>query len=211
MLIIVAVVIIGTFWKVFRQHSVNNGSSSILSLNNSTQKTTSLPTGPLDSGAKLTTYTYPGNYFKLSYPSSWTLTTQPTYNGGPFSERLNITPPQAPQLFAGATEAVTVSVFQSLGLKSAISRLATAPTPSKSQYLTINGNRALFQQYTLSPNSETHIDDNYAITNGTVTVEFYFRVSESAMPASGNLPAVAAVNEQSLLPQFNSIVASLQF
>ncbi len=209
-LIIVIVVGLVVWAGLSHQQGAKNTISRLLT-HNSTPVIKSLPTGKVDAGGRQKTYIYPGNYFQLSYPSTWTLTSQRSYSNGPFPVRLSITPPNAPKLFAGSLDAVSVTVYKSISLGNAVSRFATAANPSQTKYFTLDGYNAIFQQYTRSRSSETHLDDNYAISNGNITVEFYFRVSESAMPASGNLPPTPAVNETNLLPEFNSIVASIKF
>lgn len=212
-LVIVSMIIIGgVIWLVWLKSATHYGPQSLLS--GSKQSTTmSLPTGSVDIGGGRKAYTYPGSYFRLTYPQTWSLTTQPIYNASPFSIELNVTPSQAPTAYAGGKQGITIRAYKSADLAYAASQFETTAAPTQSQYLTINGYKALFQQYAQSPsaNNETYTDDIYAVNKGSVTVVFYFRVSESAMPASAGLPATPAFDQSSLLPQFNSVVASISF
>ena len=173
----------------------------------------SLPTGAINNDVTRKTYVYPGNYFKIAYPFNWTLKTRTVFYSSTLPVEVNLIPPDAPLAYASGTEAVTIRAYKSMSLSAAADQFETMPTPTQSEHLIINGYPAIFQQYVQSPslNNETYTDDIYAVLKGSLTVVFYFRVSESTMPASAGLSQTPAFNEIKLLPVFNGIVTSLQF
>ena len=210
-LLMIVVVVAAVWFFGHYNHQKNTVLYSKTTISN--RETNYLPTGSVDNAGKRTTYTYPGNYFMISYPSDWTIKTTTVYYSSPFPIELNLVPPEAPLVYASGTEAVTVRAYKSMSLSAAVDQFETTQAPTQSESLIINGYPAIFQQYVQSPslNNETYTDDIYAVLKGSTTVVFYFRVSESTMPASAGLSQTPAFNETMLLPVFNGIVTSLQF
>jgi hypothetical protein len=212
-ILFIGIIFIAILWAFINHANSNKVASPISKTHIASQPTISLPTGRITNISNEKTYNYPGNYFSFSYPSNWSLKIQPLYSQAPFTTQLNISPPNAPKSYASGNNAITIRAYRSSSLINAADQFETTLTPALSQYLKINGNQAIFQQYSQAPslNKETYTDDVYAINKGNTTVVLYFRVNESAMSAGNGFSTTPSFNESSMLPILNSIVMSIKF
>jgi uncharacterized protein (UPF0333 family) len=217
LLVIIIVILVGfAAWYVYhtdhktKQVTVTSTSSSpakTTTVGSNGNTTNPLPTGTIGTKDITGTYSYPGQYFSIKYPSSWTVaaTTLPTapVQPGTLPTVVIVTPPSA---YQGETASMVVDQSTSLSNALKYAFVGIGTTVENNQSLTINGYSAMYQQNVISATGG-FTDDSYAVMNGNYTVVFTFRVSQLSSPEAD----VSAFNAVDLLPEFNAIVTSVKF
>jgi prepilin-type N-terminal cleavage/methylation domain-containing protein len=207
-ILILAVIGFGGYYVWHTQHMakpIATVTSTKTTGSTSTKPTTTLPTGSISTTTNTNSYTYPGGYFSLTYPGNWIASafSDPPAASQPgiLATGLTITPPNSTQ---GETTGITV--YKGVSLSNALREtfVGNDLTAANTQSLTINNYQAMYQTESAGTDST---DDVYALTDGTYTVVFDFRVTQTADQSIG----LSGFNLISLLPEFNAIVTSIKF
>lgn len=207
-LVLVIVGLIGFVgWYVW--HSNKKADDTLSSANKTAQTNTPVRAKP----ATTVSYTDDSKTYTLTYPKAWTIDSL-KWNGGSGhsieavqNSFVQLDPPDAPKMNSlsdSQVNGVTVIARNSGDINAVLEDQLGAQAngqPFKPEELKINGNKALKQTVT----KDNYTDENYFVTNGKVTLVFFFRAQQTA---DGDAPAFDSTGS---LDEYAAIVKSVKF